>query len=106
MNRNGTRSNEVPDSLCVQPRSCWKQNRTTHATTHRKIDVPVEITGQFQTPGDIDYFEFAAKAQEVFWIDVFGHRDGSGADPYLILEQIIEDKDGHEIGCQTTCRSG
>ena len=91
------RSNDVPIHFASNPVMLETEPNDSRDTA-QKIDVPVEITGQFQTPGDIDYFEFAAKAQEVLWIDVFGQRDGSGADPYLILEQITEDKDGHETG--------
>ncbi len=91
------RSNDVPIHFAANPVVLETEPNDSRDAAQR-IDVPVEITGQFQTLGDIDYFEFAAKAQEVFWIDVFGQRDGSGADPYVILEQIIEDKDGHETG--------
>ncbi len=66
----------------------------------QQVDVPVELAGQFQSPGDIDFLQFTAKAQEVLWIEVFGHRDGHGADPYLILQQIILNQNGHESGAR------
>lgn len=54
----------------------------------QKITVPVEITGQFNQKEDVDIFEFEAKSGEVFWMDVFGHRNGSAADPRLVVEQV------------------
>jgi hypothetical protein len=62
--------------------------------------VPAEVAGQFQSRADIDYFEFTAQAQNVFAVEVFGDRDGSNADPYLILEQLTVDEQGRATGAQ------
>jgi hypothetical protein len=62
----------------------------------QKITVPAEVSGQFQQRADIDYFEFEAKAQQVFWIDVFARRLGGSADPYLTIDQITKKDDGTE----------
>ncbi len=61
-----------------------------------KITVPGEVAGQFQSRGDIDYFQFEAKDKSVYWIEVFGQRSGNSADPHLIVEQITVGKDGKE----------
>ena len=66
------------------------------ATKAQKIAVPAEISGQFQQRSDIDHFEFEAKAQQVFWIDVFARRLGGSADPYLTIDQITKKDDGTE----------
>jgi hypothetical protein len=66
------------------------------ATKAQKITVPAEVSGQFQQRSDIDYFEFEAKAQQVFWIDVFARRLGGSADPYLTIDQITKKDDGTE----------
>ncbi len=58
------------------------------------ITVPLEVAGQFQKKSDIDYVVFEAKAKEVFQIDVFAQRIGTGADPVLTLQQLIVQKDG------------
>lgn len=60
------------------------------------ITVPGEFAGQFQARGDIDHFVFDAKAQDAFWIEVYGHRLGGGADPYFTLDRIVVDDKGKE----------
>ena len=96
---NGARSNPVSIQFASAPVTLEVEPNDT-LDTAQTISVPVEVAGQFQSPGDVDDVQFAAKAQEVFWIEVFGHRDGSGADPYLTLEQIIADENGRETSAQ------
>lgn len=55
---------------------------------------PLEFFGQFEQPNDADRYEFTAKAKEVFAIEVFAHRYGNTADPYLTVEQVTSDKNG------------
>lgn len=62
----------------------------------QKISIPAAIAGQFQTRGDTDFFQFEAKGGEVFWIDVRGQRLGTGADPYLTLDQVTVNDQGVE----------
>lgn len=61
-----------------------------------KITVPGDVAGQFQARNDVDYFQFDAKAKAVFWIEIFGQRNGTAADPHLIVEQITKDAKGKE----------
>ncbi|MEX1230816.1 MAG: hypothetical protein WEB58_11280 [Planctomycetaceae bacterium] len=60
------------------------------------VTIPVELTGQSQIRGDVDWFKFAAKAQEVYYIEVFGQRNGVSLDPYFVLEQITVNDKGEE----------
>lgn len=69
-------------------------NDTT--TTSQAIPVPCEVVGQFQARGDIDYYTFDAKINQVFWLDVYGERNGGTVDPYLTLERIVKDDKGVE----------
>ena len=62
----------------------------------QKITLPIEITGRFQNVSDVDRFEFEARKGEVYWIEVFAERDGSIADPYLIVERVRRDKQKKE----------
>jgi hypothetical protein len=62
----------------------------------QKLAPPVEITGQFQARGDVDQYQFDAKAGEVFWMEVFGKRSGSNADPVMIVSQVKKDDKGVE----------
>ncbi|MGQ0636052.1 MAG: hypothetical protein ACT4QC_15685 [Planctomycetaceae bacterium] len=58
------------------------------ATTAQPVTAPVEITGQFQERGDVDVYRFDARAGDVFWVEVFGQRGGSNADPVLAIDQV------------------
>lgn len=61
-----------------------------------KLTVPAEVAGQFQARGDVDYFTFDAKAGEVYWIEAFGDRAGSLADPNIALDKVNKDAQGVE----------
>ena len=56
----------------------------------------MEVTGQFQARGDVDLYQFDAKANEVYWIEVFGQRSSSPADPVLIIDQVKKNDKGEE----------
>jgi len=60
------------------------------------IAVPGEIAGQFQSPGDVDFVQFEAKTGEVYYLEVFGERQGTTADPYLTLDQVTKNDKGEE----------
>ncbi len=62
----------------------------------QKITVPGEFSGQFQTKGDIDHWQFEAKSGEVYMVETFGQRSDSSADPYLILHQVTKNEKGEE----------
>lgn len=62
----------------------------------QKISVPAEVTGQFQARRDTDLYQFDAKAGEVYWIEVFGQRDGNPADPMFVLDAVKVDDKGQE----------
>lgn len=66
------------------------------AAKAQAVTAPTEVYGQFQARRDIDYFTFTAAANTVYWIEVFGQRNGSNADPYLIVEQVTKEADGKE----------
>jgi hypothetical protein len=58
------------------------------------VTAPCEIYGQFQSPGDVDWFTFKAKANEVFVFEVISQRMGFPTDSFLILRRA---SDGAEI---------
>ncbi|MEW4530176.1 hypothetical protein [Maioricimonas sp. JC845] len=62
----------------------------------QSVTVPCEITGQFGQRADQDVFTFEAKAGEVYWIEAFGQRLGTSADPYVVVEQVTVDGNGNE----------
>ena len=73
-----------------------EQEPNDESAKAQKITIPGEFAGNFQNRGDIDYVEFEAKANSVYYIEAFGQRLGSLSDPYLILEQITKSKEGVE----------
>ena len=60
------------------------------------IDIPTEVVGRFETRGDIDGYLFEAKAGEVLFVEVVGHRVSGKLDPYFVLEQLQLDEQGAE----------
>ena len=89
-------SNPVQIYLATAPVLLEKEPNDEPAQA-QKVTVPAEIGGQFQARGDTDYFDFTAKAGEVYYIEVFGQRNGGTADPYFTLEQVTKNDQG-EIG--------
>lgn len=91
---NGT-SNAV--TIAFAPRAAVVETEPNNeAAQSQKITIPAEIGGQFQVRGDVDRFEFEAKAGQVFWVEAFAQRLGSLADPYLLVEQVTKNDDGTE----------
>ncbi len=70
--------------------------------TAQEISVPGEFAGQFQAPGDTDYFKFHARQGQVFTIEVFADRLGSQADPYLVVEQVELNSKKQEVVTRMT----
>jgi len=68
----------------------------------QKLTLPVEVTGQFQARGDVDLFQFDAKANDVYWVEVFGQRNSSPADPVLIIDTVKKDDKGVETLTRVT----
>lgn len=62
----------------------------------QKVSVPAEVVGQFQSRGDVECFTFQAKGKEVYYIEVFGQRNGVSADPYFVLERVTTNDQGAE----------
>jgi len=88
-------SNPVLIHLARSPATLEKEPNDDGKTA-QKITVPAEVSGQFQSRGDVDYYQFDAKAKDVFYIEVFSQRLGTSADPYLKIEQVTKDKSGKE----------
>ncbi|QDU39231.1 hypothetical protein Mal4_35680 [Maioricimonas rarisocia] len=74
------------------------------ADAAQSVAVPCEITGQFGSRADQDVFTFEAKAGQVYWIEAFGQRLGTSADPYVVVEQITVDGNGNEQAKRLTAQ--
>ncbi|MCA9117713.1 MAG: hypothetical protein KDA79_21730, partial [Planctomycetaceae bacterium] len=66
------------------------------------LTAPGEIAGQFQQRGDIDWYTLEAKAGNVYFIEVYGERGGSSADPLFTLERVQKKDDGTETVSRIT----
>ena len=68
----------------------------------QKVSAPCEISGRIDKKNDRDWFAFAAKKGDVFSIEVFGDRLGSGMDLYMQVRnpagnQLAEQDDTQDI---------
>jgi hypothetical protein len=68
------------------------------------LTAPVEYAGQFQSRDDVDQVIFEAKAKEVYWIEVFGQRNGGNTDPYFVIDQVTVDDKGMEKVTRVTAQ--
>ena len=91
---NGT-SNAISIHLADAPVTL-EQEPNNEADQAQKITIPTEVGGQFQERLDADWFEFTAKAGEVYGIEVCGNRLGKSTDPRYILEQVTVNDKGEE----------
>ena len=93
----GANGEANPVTIAFAPQALSVETEPNNeAVESQKIAVPAEIAGQLQQRGDVDCFEFEAKAGQVFWIDVFGQQLGRLTDPYLTVEQVTKKDDGTE----------
>jgi len=93
----GANGEANPVTIAFAPQALTTENEPNNeAVESQKITVPAEIAGQLQQRGDVDRFEFEAKAGQVFWIDVFGQQLGRLTDPVLTIEQVTKKEDGTE----------
>jgi hypothetical protein len=88
-------SNTVTIYAAAAP-TAVEQEPNDAADKPQLITLPVEITGQFQARGDVDLYQFDAKAGDVYWIEAFGQRSGTEADPVLVVDQVKKDDKGQE----------
>lgn len=89
------RSNAVLLGFAPSP-VAFEAEPNNQAAQAQKIVIPAELAGQFQARGDVDSYQFEAKAGAVYWIEVLGQRLGGGSDPYLTLDQVTVNDKGEE----------
>lgn len=54
------------------------------------VTTPCEVAGRFDYSGDMDLFRFTAKKDETYFIEVISDRMAVGADPNIIVQQIVK----------------
>lgn len=88
-------SNTVPIAFAPKPLTAEVEPNNDKAAA-QKIAVPAELGGSFQSKGDVDIYEFEAKAQQVLWIEAFAQRIGSPADPFMTVDKVNKNEKGEE----------
>jgi hypothetical protein len=73
-----------------------EQEPNNDATHAQQITIPTDITGQFQEKLDTDWYQFTAKAGDVYAIEAYGQRLGKQTDPRFIVEQVTVNDKGEE----------
>jgi hypothetical protein len=61
------------------------------------VNVPCEFVGQFYPRGDLDWVQFAAQKDEVFWLEVVSHRLGLPTDPIIVVERVSQNDKGEAV---------
>ncbi|MCA9037347.1 MAG: serine protease [Planctomycetaceae bacterium] len=56
--------------------------------TAQKIELPCDISGSFFPAADVDAFEFTARKDEVWWIEVASERLGRPTDPSVVVQRV------------------
>jgi hypothetical protein len=71
-----------------------EQEPNDKAENNQKVTIPCEIVGQFMPRGDVDGFVFTAKKDESVAIEAVSQRLGFRADPIIVVQSIVKDKEG------------
>jgi len=78
-----------------------EQEPNSSTDTAQAIEVPCDLAGQFQQPGDVDYYTFTATKGAVYWIELVSQRFGLPTDPILIVERVVVDDKGNSSAKET-----
>lgn len=57
----------------------------------QKITLPCDIGGNFFPAADVDTFEFAAKKDEIWWVEVGSERLGLPTDPFVLVQRVTRE---------------
>ena len=63
----------------------------------QRVSLPCDIAGSFFPAADVDVFEFEAKQQEVWWIEVASERFRLPTDPAILVQQVKRSGDDEKL---------
>ncbi len=69
------RLNDLANHLEIEPNDSW--------TTEPIVALPAALNGVIQAPGDVDFFQFQATKGQVWELECYAKRIGSGLDPVM-----------------------
>lgn len=90
------RSNPVTIHYATAPVVVEQEPGNDTAGQAQTVEAPCEYVGQFYPRRDRDWVAFEAKEGETFWLNVFSHRLGVRADPFLLVQRVTVNDDGEE----------
>lgn len=86
-----------PIRIGLTDRPVVLESGTNHEPAQaQEVAPPTEVAGQLLQPGEVDWYRFAGKPGEVYWIEVVGQRSGSPIDPVLVVEEVTRGQEGAE----------
>ncbi len=63
--------------------------RENEAEAIERVALPLDVTGRFFPAADVDSYEFAAEAGQVWWIEVASERIGAPTNPALVVQRAL-----------------
>jgi hypothetical protein len=63
----------------------------------QKITLPCQIAGTFAPAADVDTFEFEAKKDEQWWVEVVSERLGLPTDPFVVVQHVVKEGDAERL---------
>jgi hypothetical protein len=82
-------SNPVTIAEATEP-VVLEQEPNNDAEHPQMVAPPCDIAGVFGTVGDVDIYRFRARKGEVWRIEASAERLGSPADPFFVVQRIVE----------------
>lgn len=87
-------ANPVSISYANAPNVIVEQEPNDDAPQAQEITLPCEVVGQFYPQRDFDYFQFAAKKGDIWWIEAISSQLGLPCDPALVLYRVVPGTSG------------
>lgn len=76
----------------LSPRAVMAEAEPNNAPDSvQKVELPCDISGSFFPAADVDTFEFTAKKDEVWWVEVASERLGRPTDPSVVVQHVSAD---------------
>ncbi len=64
-----------------------------HPEQARRISLPCDLAGSFYPAADVDVFEFTARKDETWWVELASERLGHPVDPFVLAQRVTREGD-------------
>ncbi|MBL8813517.1 MAG: PPC domain-containing protein, partial [Planctomycetaceae bacterium] len=91
-----TAGNLVSNSMLVvaSDMTAIRETPNDDPSAPQQLTLPVAVAGQFFPQRDVDWYQFEAKKDDEWIIDILSQRLGGTSDPALLVQQIVTDDKG------------